>query len=85
MRKVGGYTAETGLVIVSPDALAADVVGAQILGLSMQAVRHLWEASRLGPGVADLSQIDFPALSLQKAIKIFTRKVYGKELTFEHP
>ena len=82
---IGGYTAETGLVIASPDVLAADVVGAQILGLSVQAVRHLWEASRLGPGVADLSQMDFPALSLQEAIKIFTKSVYGKELTFEHP
>ncbi len=82
---IGGYTAETGLVIASPDALAADVVGAQILGLSVQAVRHLWEANRLGPGVADLSQMAFPALSLHEAIKIFTKKVYGKELTFEHP
>ena len=72
-------------MIASPDALAADAVGAQIVGLSVQAVRHLWEASRLGPGVADLSQMDFPALSLQEAIKVFTRKVYGKELTFEHP
>src|SRR5947209_2324785 len=82
---IGGYTAETGLVIASPDVLAADVVGVQILGLSVQAVRHLWEASRLGPGVADLSQMDFPALSLQEAIKIFTKNVYRKELTFEHP
>src|SRR5436305_10425792 len=82
---IGGYTAETGLVIASPDDLAADVVGAQILGLSVQAVRHLWEASRLGPGVADISQVEFPAMKLQDAIKVFTRKMYGKELTFEHP
>jgi uncharacterized protein (DUF362 family) len=82
---IGGYTAETGLVIASLDALAADVVGARILGLRMQAVRHLWEANRLGPGVADLSQMTFPALSLRDAIKGFTRRVYGKVLTFEHP
>lgn len=82
---IGGYTAETGLVIASSDALAADVVGAQILGLSMQAVRHLWEASRLGPGVADLSQMTFPALPLKEAIKAFTGHMYGKVLTFEHP
>ncbi|MBE3560091.1 MAG: DUF362 domain-containing protein [Ktedonobacteraceae bacterium] len=81
---LGGYTAETGLVIASTDTLAADVVGAQILGLSVQAVRHLWEASRLGPGVASISQMEFPVLQLKDAIKIFTRKVYGKELTFEH-
>jgi len=82
---IGGYTAETGLVIASPDPLAADVVGAQVLGLSIQAVRHLWEASRLGPGVAEISQMEFPAMQLKDAIKVFTKKVYGKELTFEHP
>ena len=81
---IGGYTTETGLVIASTDALAADVVGAQLLGLQMQAVRHLWEASHLGPGVADLSQMTFPAMSLQEAIKAFTRKLYGRALTFEH-
>jgi uncharacterized protein (DUF362 family) len=73
------------LVIASSDALAADVVGAKILGFQMQAVRHLWEASRLGPGVADLSQMEFPAMSLQDAIQAFTGKMYGKVLTFEHP
>jgi uncharacterized protein (DUF362 family) len=82
---IAGYTAETGLVIASTDALAADVVGAELLGLHMQAVRHLWEASRLGPGVTDLSQMEFPAMSLQEAIKAFTKKVYGRVLTFEHP
>ena len=82
---IGGYTAETGLVIASPDPLAADVVGAQVLGLSIQAVRHLWEASRLGPGVTDISEMEFPAMQLKDAIKVFTKKVYGKELTFEHP
>src|SRR3989440_11379196 len=81
---IGGYTAETGLVIASPDDLAADVVGAQILGFNLQAVRHLWEASRLGPGVADIAQVDFPAMSMKDAIKAFTKKVYGRELTFEH-
>jgi uncharacterized protein (DUF362 family) len=82
---IGGYTAETGLVIASPDDLAADVVGANLLGLSVQAVRHLWEASRLGPGLADISQMEFPAMRLEDAIKVFTKKMYGKELTFEHP
>jgi uncharacterized protein (DUF362 family) len=82
---IGGFTAETGLVIASTDDLAADVVGAQILGFSLQAVRHLWEASRLGPGVADIAQVDFPALSMKAAIKAFTKKMYGRELTFEHP
>jgi uncharacterized protein (DUF362 family) len=35
-------------VIASPDPVAADVVGAWLLGFGPQAVRHLWEAGRLG-------------------------------------
>jgi uncharacterized protein (DUF362 family) len=82
---IGGYTAETGMVIASTDQLAADVIGARLLGFKLQGVRHLWEASRLGPGVSDISQMHFPALSLEDAIKGYTRKVYGRALTFEHP
>src|SRR2546429_7702490 len=47
---LGGHAVETGLVIASTDALAADVVGAKLFGFGAQAVRHLWEASRLGLG-----------------------------------
>lgn len=43
---LGGHVVETGLVIASTDALAADVVGARLLGFQPQAVRHL-EAGRL--------------------------------------
>src|SRR5205085_3514042 len=38
---LGGHAVETGLVIASTDALAADVVGAKLLGFNVQAVRHL--------------------------------------------
>src|SRR4051794_27331027 len=47
---LGGHTFETGLIIASTDPLAADVVGAQLLGFRPQAVRHLWEAARLEIG-----------------------------------
>src|SRR5204862_5088472 len=50
---LGGHAVETGLVIASTDPLAADVVGARILGFKPQAVRHLWEASRLRIGETD--------------------------------
>jgi uncharacterized protein (DUF362 family) len=80
---LGGYAAETGLVIASTDAVAADVVGADLLGFSPQAVRHLWEAGRLGIGETETDKMDFPALSRLEARKIFTKAVYGQELTFE--
>jgi uncharacterized protein (DUF362 family) len=81
---LGGHTFETGLVIASTDPLAADVVGARLLGFTPQAVRHLWEAARLGVGESDTENMTFPAMSLQQAIESFTRAAYGKALTFEH-
>lgn len=80
---IGGHTAETGLAIISTDALAADVVGARLLGFDPQAVRHLWEADRLGLGQSDTDRMKFPAMSLKEAIEAFTEAVYGERLTFE--
>ncbi|HUS62723.1 MAG TPA: DUF362 domain-containing protein, partial [Acidimicrobiales bacterium] len=81
---LGGHAVETGIVIASADPLAADVVGAQLLGFTPQAVRHLWEAQRLGLGEADPEQMQFPALSMKEAIERFTEAAYGERLTFEH-
>jgi uncharacterized protein (DUF362 family) len=81
---LGGHTIETGLVIASTDVLAADVVGARLLGFRPQAVRHLWEASRLGIGESDTDRMRFPKLSLSEAIGAFTEAAYGKRLDFEH-
>ncbi len=80
---LGGHAVETGVVIASTDALAADVVGAHLLGFSPQAVRHLWEAERLELGEADTDEMEFPALSLKQAIEAFTEAAYGERLTFE--
>jgi uncharacterized protein (DUF362 family) len=79
---LGGHTVETGLVIASTDALAADVVGAKLLGFQVQAVRHLWEAGRLGIGETEIENMDFPGLSLEDAIGAFTTAAYGKPLKF---
>src|SRR6266542_4069924 len=81
---IGGHCVETGMVIASTDAVAADVVGAQLLGFTPQAVRHLWEAARLGIGESDTEKMIFPALGLREAIERFTERVYGRRLTFEH-
>lgn len=81
---LGGHPVETGLVIASTDPLAADVVGAKLLGFGVQAVRHLWEASRLGIGESQEEKINFPAMKLREAIEAFTEAAYGHRLTFEH-
>lgn len=81
---IGGHCVETGLCIASEDALAADVVGARLLGFTPQAVHHLWEAAKLGVGESDTAAMRFPALSLTDAIVAFTERVYGERLDFKH-
>jgi uncharacterized protein (DUF362 family) len=81
---LGGHAVETGLAIVSTDPVAADVVGAKLLGFGPQAVRHLWEAGRLGLGETDLKRMDFPELDMRAAIEAFTERAYGRRMTFEH-
>jgi uncharacterized protein (DUF362 family) len=81
---LGGHTVETGIVIASTDPVAADVVGAKLLGFNVQAVRHLWEAERLGAGETNIANMTFPGMSLGDAIKAFSKAVYGEVLTFEH-
>jgi uncharacterized protein (DUF362 family) len=81
---LGGHAIETGIVIASTDALAADVIGARLLGFTVQAVRHLWEAARLEIGESDIDRMRFPALALREAIGRFTQAAYGHRLDFEH-
>jgi uncharacterized protein (DUF362 family) len=69
---IGGFTVETGLCIASLDAVAADVVGARLLGFEPQGVRHLWEARRLDLGETDRFRMKFPVMSLRQAIEAFT-------------
>jgi uncharacterized protein (DUF362 family) len=78
---LGGRPVETGLVIASTDALAADVVGAHLFGFEPQAVRHLWEAGRLGVGETSVQNMAFPAMSLEQAYEAFTAAAYGQRLS----
>lgn len=77
---LGGHAVETGLVIASRDAVAADVAGARLLGFNSQGVRHLWEARCAGLGEADTEKMEFPALSLDEAFVVFSKAVYGEKL-----
>ena len=81
---IGGHTFETGLAIASNDPLAADVVGAMLLGFTYRGVHHLWEAARLGLGEVHLEKMEFPGLTLEKAFAAFTKAAYGRSLTMEH-
>jgi hypothetical protein len=78
---LGGRPVETGLIIASTDALAADVAGAHLFGFEPQAVRHLWEAGRLGVGETSVQNMEFPAMSLEQAYEAFTTAAYGQRLS----
>jgi hypothetical protein len=62
--------------------LAADVVGAKLLGSQVQAVPYLWQAGRLWSGETESEKMEFPVLSLEDAVVAFTTAVYGKPLRF---
>lgn len=81
---IGGHTFETGLTIASTDPVAADAVGAQLLGFEVQGVRHLWEAGRLGVGDPCVEEYEFPCLDLKEAFELFTEAAYGKKFSLEH-
>ncbi len=66
---IGGLAFESGMVIASKDCVAADSVGAHILGHDR--VGHIIEAERLGVGTADLSAIDIIGLQLPEAVSLF--------------
>lgn len=81
---LGGHAVETGLAIASTDPVAADVVGARLLGFRTQAVRHLWEAGKLELGATKADGFTYPGLSLRQAMEAFTEAAYGERLDFEH-
>jgi uncharacterized protein (DUF362 family) len=82
---IGGHAVETGLVVASTDPIAADAVGAQLLGFQAQAVRYLWEAGKLGLGETEVERMDFPAMSIEEAFAAFTKAAYGKSIEYEMP
>jgi uncharacterized protein (DUF362 family) len=75
---IGGRTVETGLVLASRDPVAADALGARLLGFDPLAVRHIREAAAQGLGQADVAGITTVGLSLGEALVRFERAVAGQ-------
>ncbi len=73
---IGGHTFESGLVIASRDFVAADSVGAYLLG--REKVSHILQAESLGLGTADLASIEIVGLQLPEALRIFNENRAGK-------
>lgn len=73
---IGGHTFESGIVIASKDFVAADSVGAAILGADK--VPHILQAQSLGLGTADLHNIEILGVPIGEATKIFNERMSRK-------
>ena len=68
-----------GLVIASTDPVAADSVGARILGFLPQAVCYLYWLYKDGLGEANPKNMTIKGIDLMEAEKIFAKAAYGDE------
>lgn len=70
---IGGVTFESELTIASRDFVAADYIGAKILGIDR--VRHVEEAANLGLGTASMEKIEVVGLALKEAAEVFNSRL----------
>jgi uncharacterized protein (DUF362 family) len=68
---VDGTPVDHRVCVVSTDWLAADTVGAELMGLGIGKVGHLTYAAQAGLGQADLSKIEILGPALKDYIKIY--------------
>lgn len=69
---IGGHAFEADLVVASRDFVAADTIGAKILGYDQ--VKHIEQAAQLGLGTMDVNKISIAGISLEKAVEIFNAR-----------
>lgn len=68
-----------GLIIASTDPVAADSIGARLLGFLPQAVCYLYGLYKDGLGEAKPENMIIKGLSIQEAEEIFSKAAYGKK------
>ena len=68
---VDGTPVDHRVCVVSTDWLAADTVGAELMGLGIGKVGHLTYAAQAGLGQADLNKIEILGPALKDHIKIY--------------
>jgi uncharacterized protein (DUF362 family) len=62
-KELGGRISEKNLMIFSEDPVAADAVGANILGFDPLSIKHLNLAQSKGLGIADLNEVEIVEIS----------------------
>ncbi len=68
---VDGTPVNHRVCVVSTDWLAADTVGAELMGLGIGKVGHLLYAAQAGLGQADLTKIDIVGPALKDHVKVY--------------
>lgn len=72
-----------GLIIAATDPVAADAVGARLLGFLPQAVQYLYKLYIDGVGEVDPKKMTIKGLTLEEAEKLFSKAAYGQEIVLD--
>lgn len=79
-----GVTVSTeGLIIAATDPVAADSVGARLLGFKPQAIHYLYTLSKDDYGETEPKNMIIKGISLEEAERSFSRAAYGKEIAID--
>ncbi len=73
-----GIARHTGLVIVGNNPLSTDIIGARLLGFKPQGINYLYQLEQEKIAETDIKKIKIHGLTIEKAEKIFSEKVYGE-------
>jgi uncharacterized protein (DUF362 family) len=72
-----------GLIIAATDPVAADAIGARLLGFLPQAVHYIYTLHRNKLGEADPKNMTLNGITLEEAEKIFSVAAYGQEIVLD--
>jgi len=80
--ETSGNPIEMNLVIAGTDPVAVDAVGAAVMGVSPETVKHLRYAEQKGLGTCDLDKIEVVGEPIEKVRKKFRRSLSSKILSY---
>jgi uncharacterized protein (DUF362 family) len=72
-----------GLIIASTDPVAADTIGARLLGFKPQAIHYLYSLYKGGFGEGDPKKMIMKGVSLEEAERSFSLAAYGQEIVLD--
>jgi len=78
--ETSGNPVEMNLVIAGADPVAVDAVGAAVMGIPPEIVKHLRLAEEKGLGTCDLKQIEILGEPIEKVKKKFKTSILSKFL-----